>query len=131
MSARYDALPIYLEAREGWSFAYSGEAETHDCARWAGGGVEVVHGVNPLARFVSQWTTYRGARRVLARHGGMALAVGTVMRPIDPVAAQRGDVGMTATGELVLFEGDRVVGLVEPQGYRRLPREAAVAAWTV
>lgn len=131
MSPDYGALPIYLEAREDWTFAYTGAPQTHDCARWAGGGVQAVHGVNPLKLFASQWATKRGARRVLARYGGMAAAVGTVMRPIDPVAAGRGDVGMTAAGELVLFEGDRVVGLAEPHGYRRLPREAAVAAWTV
>lgn len=131
MRPDFDALPIYLEEREGWAFGYSLTPETHDCARWSGAGVNVVHGVNPLDRFASQWTTRRGARRVLARHGGMAAAVNTVMRSIDPVAARRGDVGMTAEGQLVLFEGEGVVGLAEGRGYRRLPREAAVAAWTV
>lgn len=131
MSPDYGALPIYLEEREGWAFGYSRTPETHDCARWSGAGVKAVHGVNPLDRFASEWTTRRGAGRVLVRHGGMAAAVGTVMRMIDPVAARRGDVGMTAEGQLVLFEGEGVVGLAEGRGYRRLPREAAVAAWTV
>jgi hypothetical protein len=125
------ALIPYLEQREGWTFAYSGKPETHDCARFCDGGVMAIFGVSPLKRFTSEWTTRRGARRVLARHGGMAAAVSKVMTAIDPVAARRGDVGMTEQGELVLFEGDLVVGLTDTQGYRRRPRATAVKAWTI
>lgn len=131
MKADHGSLVPYLEDREDWTFDYSGASKTHDCARFCDGGVMAVYGLSPLRRFTSEWTTRRGARRVLARHGGMAAAVSKVMTPIDPVSAQRGDVGMTEQGELVLFEGDHVVGLADTQGYRRRPRAAAVKAWTV
>lgn len=125
------ALIAYLESREDWRFGYGREAMTHDCARFAGAGVRAVWGRDPLADFAGSWTTRAGARRVLSRHGGMAAAVSTVMRPISPLMAARGDVGMTEGGQLVLFEGDGVVGLTDTTGYRRLPRSAAIAAWTL
>ena len=121
----------FLEAREDWAFGYGPEPRTHDCARFAGAGVEAAFGVNPLKAFSSQWTTRRGARRVLARHGGMAAAVSEVMTPIDVTQATRGCVGMTAENQLVLFEGDQIVGLDPVQGYARLPRAMAIRAWTV
>ena len=125
------ALISSLEEREGWTFGYGPEPRTHDCARFAGGGVEAVTGINPLAHFSSEWTTRRGARRVLAAHGGMSKAVGEVMTPISPLFAQRGDVGLTADGQLVLFEGETVAGLKAGTGLNRLSRAAAVEAWTV
>lgn len=131
MTPDHSALVPFLEAREDWAFDYSGKRKTHDCARFCDAGVQAVYGVSPLQQFTSEWSTRRGARRVLAKHGGMAAAVSKVMTPIDPIAAQRGDVGMTEQGELVLFEGDVVVGLTDTQGYRRRPRAAAVKAWTI
>lgn len=125
------ALIAYLEEREGWAFGYTRAARTQDCARWAAGGVQAVAGVNPLDRFTSQWTTRRGARRVLTTHGGMAAAVDQVMTEISPTLAQRGDVGMSAEGQLLLFEGDLVVGLAPGSGYVRAPRAHAVRAWTL
>lgn len=126
-----NALMAYLESREGWSFGYGPEPKVHDCARFCGGGVEAVHGMNPLDRFSSEWTTRRGAQRVLAAHGGMASAVGEVMTPIDVTMARRGDVGLTDADQLVLFEGDHVVGVSDGAGLRRLPRASVVKAWTV
>lgn len=127
----HHALIAFLEAREDWVVGYGPEPRTHDCARYAGAGVEAVFGVNPLADFSSEWTTQRGARRVLARHGGMAAAVSEVMAAIDLTQAARGDVGMLANEQLVLFEGDTVVGLRPDRGLSRLPRAHAVRAWTV
>ncbi len=126
-----NALATYLEEREDWSFGYGPEPMTHDCARFAGGGVEAVTGVNPLKAFTSEWTTRRGARRVLQAHGGMEKAVCEVMSPISPLEAQRGDVGMTEDGALVLFEGDTIVGVSPSIGIFRAPRSAALTAWTV
>lgn len=130
---RYDphALIAFLEDREAWTFGYGPEAMTHDCARFAGAGVEAVTGINPLTRFASQWTTQRGARRVLAAHGGMARAVGEVMTEISPTLAPRGMVGMLANEQLVLFEGETVVGPGPDRGLARLARANAVRAWTV
>lgn len=126
-----DALLPFLEEREVWAFGYGCEPLTHDCARFCGAGVEAVTGENPLARFSSEWTTRRGARRVLKAHGGMAEAVSEVMREIAPTLAPRGMVGMLADQQLVLFEAETVVGLLPERGLMRLPRANAVRAWTV
>jgi len=127
----HHALIAFIESREDWTFGYGDQPQTHDCARYADAGVYAVFGVNPLVDFTSQWTTRRGARRVLRRHGGMAAAVTEVMTPIDLTQAGRGDVGMLADEQLVLFEGDDVVGVRPDRGLMRLPRAHAVRAWTV
>lgn len=131
MTRDHHALVAFLEDREDWSFSYSGAASTHDCARFADAGVQAVFGVAPLSDFTSEWTTRRGARRVLRRHGGMSKAVSEVMTPIDLTQAARGDVGMLADEQLVLFEGETVVGVRSDRGLMRLPRAHAVRAWTV
>lgn len=125
------ALVAFLESREDWAFGYGREPRTHDCARFCGAGFAAVTGVNPLDSFAGRWTSERGARRILAAHGGLAAAVDTVMRPIDPTLAQRGDVGMTDDNTLVLIEGDTVVGPAWPKGLKRAPRAALTRAWTV
>lgn len=130
MSRDPHALIAYLEEREGWVFGYGPEPKTHDCARFCGGGVEAVTGENPLKRFTSQWSTRRGARRVLAAHGGMASAVSEVMTPVALTLAARGDVGLTHDGALVLIEGDTVAGVTD-RGLIRLPRDAVAQAWTL
>ena len=61
----------------------------------------------------------------------MAKAVSEVMTPIDLTQAARGDVGMLADEQLVLFEGETVVGVRSDRGLMRLPRAHAVRAWTV
>ena len=131
MTTNPHGLIAYLEGREAWSFGYGREPMTHDCARFCGAGVEAVYGQNPLSRFSSEWTTRRGARRVLARHKGMAAAVSEVMIAIPVTLAQRGDVGLTADNTLVLVEGDMVVGLHPERGLIRQPRSAVTLAWTV
>lgn len=131
MTPQPHALIPYLEDCESWSFGYGREPKTHDCARFCGAGVEAVHGLNPLRRFSSEWTTLRGARRVLARHSGMAAAVSEVMSSIPVTLAQRGDVGLTADNALVLVEGEMVVGLDLDRGLVRQPRSAMTMAWSV
>lgn len=126
-----DALIAFLEDREAWVFGYGAGPTTHDCARFCGAGVEAVTGVNPLTGFSSRWTTRRGARRVLAAHGGMAQAVGEVMCEIAPSLAPRGMVGMLADEQLVLFEGETLVGPGPGRGLVRRPRAHAVRAWAV
>ena len=131
MTRDHHALIAFLEDREDWAFGYGPQASTHDCARFADAGVKAVFGVAPLSGFSSEWTTRRGARRVLRRHGGMAQAVSEVMTPIDLTQAGRGDVGMLADEQLVLFEGETVVGVRADRGLMRLTRAHAVRAWTV
>lgn len=124
------ALTAFLDSRADWRFGYGRGDRTHDCVRFAAAGVEAVTGYPALSRVAHSWTTARGARRVLARLGGMAAAVDRVMRPIPVTMAARGDVGMTATGQLVLVEGDTVVGLSPERGLFRLTRAALASAWT-
>jgi len=125
------ALIPYLDSRSGWAFGYGPQPETHECVRFMAGGVEAVTGVDVVARFGARWTTERGARRILRRCGGLAAAMDQVMTPIAPTLAQRGDAGMLADGQLVLVEGDMVVGLDPVRGYRRLGRAAMTKAWTI
>ncbi len=133
---RPNALAAFLDGRADWVFGYGRAPRTHDCARFASAGVAAVSGVDPLRRFAGQWTTRRGARIVLARNGGLAAAVATVMDPVAVTLARRGDVALidaTGSGDpaLGLVEGDLIVGLGPVRGYRRLPRSAALKTWTV
>lgn len=125
-----NALIAYLEDREDWAFGYGPEPRTHDCARFCGAGVEAVTGRNPLDAFSSQWTTKRGARRVIAGHGGLAKAVSEVMTEIPTTLAQRGDVGLTSDNCLVLVEGETLVGLATDGVHVRVPRSMMSMAWT-
>lgn len=130
MARDAEALAPYLESRAHWTFGYGTGEREHDCVRFCDAGVAAVSGRHPLKSFSGTWTTERGAARVLARHGGMAQAVSTVMAEIPVTFAQRGDVGLTTENVLVLVEGATVVGLTDT-GYLRLPREALTQAWTV
>lgn len=121
----------YLEARRGWTFGFGPEPQTHDCVRWAAGSALALTGRDLLAAFGRGWTTEAGAARVISRAGGMAEAVSSVLTPIDPRSAQRGDWGLTATGAIVVFEGDGLVGLDRPSGYVHLARADAVQAWSL
>lgn len=123
------ALVAYIELRADWAFGYGREPQMHDCARFAGSGVEAATGVNPLKAFARTWTSARGAARVLRRAGGMAAAVSSVMDEVDPTLAQRGDVAMTAEGALMLVEGPTLVGPAAPRGLTRVPRTNAVRTW--
>lgn len=122
------ALAAYLEDREGWSFGYGEEPETHDCARFVAGAVLALTGRDPLAGFSGRWTTEAGAARVIRRHGGVAEAVSSVLTEVDPMLAQRGDVALAGEA-LCIVEGEMLIGLDRPRGYVRLPREAAVKTW--
>ena len=123
------ALITFLESREDWRFGYERTPMTHDCARAMSDGIKAQTGQSPLDRFASEWTTRRGALRVIRRHGGLAAAVDTVMKRVDLPSAQRGDAGMTRDGALVLIEGDTLVGPADI-GWQRLPREELVIAWS-
>lgn len=125
------ALIAYLEDREGWTFGHAHGVRMQDCVRWASGATQVLTGRDPLAEFGGRWSTEAGAARVIRRAGGMAAAIDRVLTPIDPAQAMRGDWGLTANEAVVLFEGDGLVGLDRPSGYVRLPRHAALRAWSV
>ncbi len=129
------AFIAYLAQREGWAFGFGREGRVHDCARFCDGGVLAFHGVAPLATFAGQWSTARGAGRVIRRAGGLAAAVSTVMDPVSVTMARRADVALfidaKGTEALALVEGQTLVGPAEGVGLARLPRAAMVRAWTV
>lgn len=129
MSRDAAALIAFLESREDWQFGYERTPNTHDCARAMSDGIKAQTGRAPLDRFASEWSTRRGALRVIRRYGGLAAAVDTVMTRVDLPAAQRGDAGLTRDGALVLIEGETLVGPAEI-GWRRLPREELAIAWS-
>jgi hypothetical protein len=128
---RPNALAAFLDSRQAWAFGYGRAPATHDCARFADAGVCAVTGDRPLRRFTGKWSSERGARLVLARHGGMAAAIGQVMDPVAPTLARRGDVALIAGDALALVEGDQIVGLGSVCGLVRMPRSAMIQAWTV
>jgi|GEM_PF-731101 len=129
------AFIAYLAQRESWAFGFGAEGRVQDCARFADGGVLAFHGVAPLASFAGQWSTARGAARVIRRAGGLAAAVSTVMDPVSVTLARRADVALFIDAKgaeaLALVEGQTLVGPAEGVGLARLPRSAMIRAWTV
>lgn len=127
----FETLHRYLAARTAQPFAWGREA--NDCVSFALGAVEVLTG-RAIRGQLPSWTTERGALRALARLGGLAAAVDTVLTPIAPAMAQRGDVAMAEnpqTGAQALFvvEGATLVG-PDASGARRLPRARMAKAWS-
>lgn len=129
------AFLAYLAQREGWRFGFGQEGRVQDCARFCDGGVLAFHGQSPLAAFAGQWTTARGAARVIRRAGGLAATVSKVMDPVSISQARRADVALYIDAKgaeaLALVEGPTLVGPAEGLGLARLPRGAMVRAWTV
>ncbi len=129
------AFLAYLAQREAWTFGFSREGRVQDCARFCDGGVLAFHGVAPLASFAGQWSTARGAARLIRRAGGLVAAVSTVMDPVSVSLARRADVALFIDAKgaeaLALVEGPTLVGPADGVGLSRLPRGAMVRAWTV
>lgn len=129
------AFIAYLAQRESWRFGFGREARVHDCVRFCDGGVLAFHGESPLASFAGQWSTARGAARVLRRAGGLAAATSRLMMPISVTLARRADVALfidpKGTPALALVEGQTLVGPSDGLGLARLPRAAMIRAWTV
>jgi hypothetical protein len=123
------ALHAYLAAGADVPFAWG----SNDCVTFAAGAVAAQTGLNPLAKLSRRWSTQRGALLLLRRYGGLEAAVSTVLTPVAPALAHRGDIaGVRAeAGEMVLMviEGALLVG-PDANGVRRLPRELMTVAWS-
>lgn len=124
------ALARYLAARQALPFAWGREA--NDCVSFALGAVEAQTGRRLRSR-LPNWSTQTGARRVLARRGGLEAAVSSVLEAIPPAFAARGDIALVRhpqTGAEALFvvEGDTLVG-PDASGARRLKRTHMIRAW--
>jgi hypothetical protein len=125
----HDALVAFIESRMRTGFAWGKRA--NDCISFFGGAVLAQTGVDRLAA-LPDWTSPRGALRVLKRLGGLESAVDTVLTPIAPARAARGDGGLvrTATGLAVMvIEGETLVGPGE-HGLIRLPRSVMLRSWS-
>lgn len=128
-----DHLALHRYLAERSRLPFGGEREWESCARFAARAVAAQTGTDPLTRLAEGWTTELQAASVIARAGGLAEAVSTVLTEIPPGLAQRGDVGFVpadtpAGGVLVIVEGHHVVGPAA-NGVRRLPRAAVTRAW--
>lgn len=129
MVRNYEALHAYVASHMRTAFAWG----QHDCVLFAAGAVQAQTGEDPLRAYRGRWTSERGAARVLKRLGGMEAAVNTVLSPIAPAMAQRGDVAgwLDAKGrlQLAIVEGETLVG-PGPSGQLRLPRKTMTRAWS-
>jgi len=125
----YEALHAYAASHMRTPFAW-GE---HDCVLFAAGAVQAQTGLDRLAGYRGRWTSARGAARVLASLGGLQAAVDSVLTPIAPAMAQRGDVAgwLDQDGrlQLAIVEGDAVMG-PGLAGLERLPRSVMIRAWS-
>lgn len=127
----HEALSRYLAARHSQPFAWGRDA--NDCVSFALGAVEAQRG-DQLRQGLPNWKTERGARRVLARLGGLEAAVDGVLTSVAPAFARRGDIALVthaATGDQALFvvEGDTLVG-PDARGARRVRRSHMLKAWS-
>lgn len=123
------ALVDLLEARMRAPFAWGKRA--NDCASFAATAVAVQGGPDVLGR-LPDWSTQRGAVRVLRQRGGLEAIVGTLLAAVPTALAARGDVAlvMTSTGPaLMVVEGATLVG-PGPSGLVRRPRADMVRAWS-
>ncbi len=126
-------LAAYLEPLRLRAFAWG----SHDCCTFAGGAVEVMTGIDPIAEFRGRYSTARGSVRALRKFGAgdLAATLDGKFERVPASLAQRGDIVMSS-GLLgiclgpflaaVGAEGDR-------EGLIRIDRAAWVAplAWRV
>ncbi|KQZ31730.1 hypothetical protein [Caulobacter sp. Root1472] len=125
----YAALVDLIEARMRAPFAWGKRA--NDCISFFGAAILAQTGVDRLAA-LPNWTSQRGALRVLKGLGGLQAAVDGVLTSVPLAQAARGDGGLveTATGQAVMvIEGATLVG-PGPTGLVRLPRAAMLRAWS-
>lgn len=131
----YTGLARFLDARMRTPFAWGDRA--NDCVSYA----DLAAQAQGYASFVRalgvNWTTARGAARVLRRLGGLEAAVDGALRAVPPARAMRGDVGLVAGlpgglagASLVVIEGQTVSG-PGPAGRIILPRAALLKAWSL
>ncbi len=107
---------------------------SNDCVVFSADCVAAITGADPLKGIRGSWKTAPAAARIVARRRGIEKAVGGVLgKPIAPLTAAMGDVG------LVLWEGVETLGVcrgpdwlvVAGEGLAVLPFEAARVAWRV
>ncbi|MBB4152897.1 hypothetical protein GGQ80_000785 [Sphingomonas jinjuensis] len=125
-----DALGRLLAARLAVPFAWGRDA--NDCVGLVLAAIAAQTGRDALPGVA--WASEREAAVVIGRLGGLERALDERLRRIAPALAARGDVAGIADARfgvsLMLVEGATLVG-PGPRGLKRLPRSAAIAAWSI
>jgi hypothetical protein len=125
------ALADYLLAQREAVFAWG----RMDCVLFAAGAVAAMTGADPAADLRGKYRSQAGAGRLLKQLGfaNLAVAVDSVLVPVAPAAAHRGDVVML-DGNLGLCTGRTALFLPEEGGEPGLAVRATLQcerAWRV
>ena len=123
------ALLELIEARMRAPLAWGKRA--NDCVSFQGAAILAQTGIDRMGG-LPDWATERGAKRVLAKLGGLEAAVDGVLQPVPLALAMRGDVGLIEANRvrcLVTIEGETVIG-PGVDGLVRHPRAALLRAWS-
>lgn len=126
MTRNHQALVAYLDSKVAEPHDFDGNC----CVRFVLGAVEAQFGRAP--ELPVSWRTEGGAKRAIAKLGGIEATADRLFRRINPAQAAFGDIA-----GVVDHEGHFHVMLVEGQtlcspGQRkldRIPRRAMIAAW--
>ncbi len=131
----YDAWHAYLRSVLGRPHDWG----THDCVKSGFASAKALVGRDLLAELGSDWTSHKGALRVLSRLGGLEAGMDRLL-PRTPCAhAHRGDLGMVMTPDygptLVVIEGPTLCA-PGPRGLQRLNRailteDLGAIAWSL
>lgn len=124
------ALVLLIEARMRAPLAWGKRA--HDCVSFAGAAALAQTGEDFL-KGLPDWTTARGAARVLKGLGGLEAAVDGVLPTVPLALAQRGDIGLVeidGVASLMVIEGETLVG-PGVDGLVRRPRGDLRKAWSL
>jgi hypothetical protein len=110
----------------------------NDCGLFVADAVHTMTNWDPAASLRGTYASRRTAQAALARWGGLAgfveaCAAQRNAQPIEPLAAQRGDVGLTR------FDAQIAAGVIEgaallvpgPAGLVRVPLDRVLRAWPV
>lgn len=123
----HDALIALLHDRARRPFAWG----SHDCVRFAAAAVKVQTGRNLLTGL--KWRSLKAARALIEQEGGLEAAVDSRLARVPPALAVRGDIAAVEDADfgirLMVVEGVTLVGPGK-DGLRRLPRTAAIIAWS-
>lgn len=118
-------LAAYLEPLRLRAFAW-GE---HDCCTFAGGAVQAMTGIDPMAEFRGHYATAIGSARALRKFGAgdLASTLDAKFERVSSALAHRGDIVMSA-GALGICMGPFLIAVGiegEREGLTRFDR----AAW--
>ena len=124
MSKRIENLIEYVEAQRNKPFVIG----SHDCATFAMGALDSM-GVKYDRSKYPNYSTEAGAAKAIKKLGGMeSIVCSWLGEPLDsPLFAQRGDIGLSKSGGLVVCLGDFYGP--GPDGLTSIPATETVKAW--